>query len=259
MIVETRARAAAKAFVYRVVAAAATTVGARFITGQWRFALGIGLFDLVVKTGLFYVYERFWTRVPFGRRQLVLPVVWLTGMSGAGKSTLGKALATRLEKKGFRVQVLDGDEIRALLPETGFSRAERENQVKRVALLANYLQRNGICVIACLISPYREGRERARRLCRDFFEVHVATPIEECARRDPKGIYARARRGELKEITGIDAAYEPPLAAELTLDTTGEAVEQSVERLWQALEARLEGRGTRPIAIASPPRARGVA
>lgn len=158
-------------------------------------------------------------------------VVWLTGLSGAGKSTIGLALYEEMLRRGVGAEYLDGDAIRSLFPGTGFTRAERDANVKRVGYLASRLEHHRILTICALISPYREARMEVRQRCRRFFEIYVSTPLEECERRDPKGLYARARRHELLHFTGLDDPYEPPDAPDLSIDTTAVAVDEAVSRL----------------------------
>lgn len=162
-------------------------------------------------------------------------VVWLTGLSGSGKSTIGRALAARLAADGARVEYIDGDTIREVFPNTGFSRDERTAHVKRVGYMASRLEHHGVTVVCALISPYADARNDVRRMCRNFVEVHVATPIAECERRDSKGLYARARRGEIRQFTGIDDPYEVPDAPALTIDTTSIGVEDAVSRVLDLL------------------------
>ena len=162
-------------------------------------------------------------------------VVWLTGLSGSGKSTIGRALAARLAADGARVEYIDGDSIREVFPQTGFSRDERNAHVKRVGYMASRLEHHGVTVVCALISPYADARNEVRRMCRNFVEIHVATPIEECERRDVKGLYARARRGEIRQFTGIDDPYEAPESPALTIDTSRLGVEDSVGRVLELL------------------------
>ena len=129
-------------------------------------------------------------------------VVWLTGLSGAGKSTIAAIVVRELERAGARVEWLDGDAIRDVFPATGFTRPERDAHVKRVGYLASRLEAHGVTVVASLVSPYRESRAFVRSLCREFVEVHVATDLAECERRDSKGLYARARAGADREFHG---------------------------------------------------------
>ncbi len=166
-------------------------------------------------------------------------VVWLTGLSGAGKSTVAEALAQRLRSLGQRVEVLDGDVVRQHFSKgLGFSREDRLENIRRVAYVAHLLARNGVAVVVALISPYREGRDYARALIGDFLEVYVKCPIEVLVQRDVKGLYAKALRGEVPNFTGISDPYEEPLSPDLVLATDRESVEESVDKLWQALARR---------------------
>ena len=165
-------------------------------------------------------------------------VLWFTGLSGAGKSTIAKRVAAELVRRGYKVEELDGDAIRETFPGTGFTRAERDAHIKRVGYLASRLEHHGIFVVTALVSPYESSRQFARGLCRNFIEIHVATPFEECERRDVKGLYARARRGEIANFTGLDDPYEPPSNPELTLDTTRLTVDEAVARVLASLPAQ---------------------
>jgi adenylylsulfate kinase len=136
-----------------------------------------------------------------------------------------------LVRRGVEVEYIDGDALRAVFPNTGFSRAEREEHLRRTGYMAGRLAAHGVTVVASFVSPYRESREFIRRLCRDFIEIYVSTPLEECERRDVKGLYARARRGEIRNFTGIDDPYEPPEHPELTLDTRALSVDECVAKV----------------------------
>jgi adenylylsulfate kinase len=156
------------------------------------------------------------------------PVLWFTGLSGSGKSTIATRVHETLDRRGVDVEYIDGDALREVFPNTGFSRAEREEHLRRTGYLASRLAAHGVTVVASFVSPYRESREFIRRLCPGFVEIYVATPLEECERRDVKGLYARARRGEIRNFTGIDDPYEAPERPELTLDTRALSVDQAV-------------------------------
>lgn len=164
--------------------------------------------------------------------------VWLTGLSGAGKSTLAAALAGRLRAAGRPQAVLDGDVLRAgLCRDLGFSDADRRENIRRVAEVARLMNEAGVTVVCALISPLRADRAMAREIVGDarFFEVHVAAPLAVCEARDPKGLYRRARAGLIPQFTGIDSAYEEPLAPQLRLPTGEQAVEVSVQALLRGL------------------------
>ena len=172
-----------------------------------------------------------------GRRLADGLTVWLTGLPCAGKTTIATGLAARLTEAGFPVEVLDGDDIRAVLgPELGFSRADRDANVRRVGYVAGLLSRHGVVVICALVSPYRATRDevRAAHLGR-FFEVLVSAPLVVCSRRDVKGLYARQCSGQISGLSGVDDPYEPPLHPELVVPTHTQSVEESVDAVWQAL------------------------
>ncbi len=165
-------------------------------------------------------------------------VVWFTGLSGAGKTTISVRVAEIIRERGRSLEVLDGDIIRTHLSKgLGFSKEDRDTNVRRIAFVGHLLQRNRVLVLVASISPYRAIRAECREMIGDFVEVHVATPIEECERRDVKGLYARARAGEIKRFTGIDDPYEAPEAAELVIDTTELTVEASAQLVIAKLEA----------------------
>src|SRR5882724_239223 len=165
------------------------------------------------------------------RTKAAAPVLWFTGLSGSGKSTIATRVRAELESRGIEVEYLDGDALREVFPNTGFTRAEREEHLRRTGYMASRLAAHGVMVVASLVSPYRESRDFIRKLCRDFVEIYVATPLEECERRDVKGLYARARRGEIRNFTGIDDPYEPPEHPELTLDTRDLSLDECVARV----------------------------
>jgi adenylylsulfate kinase len=165
-------------------------------------------------------------------------VVWLTGLSGAGKSTIAALVAERMTARGEHVELLDGDVIRSLFPNTGFSAEERDAHVRRVGFLASRLAHHGVAVVAALISPSSASRAFVRSLCHGFIEVHVSTPIDECERRDVKGLYLRARRGQLRDFTGVDTPYETPNDPEVTVDTTHMSVDDAADLVMDAIARR---------------------
>lgn len=162
-------------------------------------------------------------------------VVWFTGLPAAGKTTLARALKRRLEAVGTPAELLDGDELRALFPEVGFTSAERDLHIRRVGHLASRLEHHGVTSLVSLVSPYRASRDFVRGLCRRFIEVHVSTPLAEFQRRDPKGLYSRARAGLLAGLTGVTNPYEAPEAPGLRIDTTVMPVEVAVDLVMQQL------------------------
>ena len=163
-------------------------------------------------------------------------VLWFTGLSGAGKSTLAEAIAPRLRAAGRKVEILDGDVVRTHLSRgLGFSREDRDLNVARIAFVAHLLQRNGVIVITAAISPFRQTRDDARKLIGDFVEIHIAPPLEECIRRDVKGLYQKAIAGDIQQFTGISDPYEEPMAPELRIDTSRVSVDEGVARIFAKL------------------------
>jgi len=169
-------------------------------------------------------------------------VVWFTGLSGSGKSTLANELDWRLMERGVNSYVLDGDNIRhGLNGDLGFSPADRSENIRRIGEVARLFLDAGTIVLTAFISPYRADRDRVRDLMErdsDFLEVYVKTPLEVCEERDPKGLYRRARAGEIPDFTGVSAPYEAPTAPEITLDTTHDDVSTCVDALIDALVDR---------------------
>ena len=164
--------------------------------------------------------------------------IWFTGLPSSGKTTLVHALAKRLADEGYeRVEVLDGDIAREHLTKgLGFSREDRAENVRRIGWVASLLARNRVIVLASVISPYRDDRDAVRDMHEGrFVEVHVATPVDVCAERDVKGLYAKQRAGELTGLTGVDDPYEPPLRPEAVVPTHQQSVDESVEFLWRSL------------------------
>jgi adenylylsulfate kinase len=167
-------------------------------------------------------------------------VIWFTGLSGSGKSTIAHEVESQLFERGCRTYVLDGDNIRhGLNKNLGFSPEDRSENIRRIAEVANLFVQAGVIALTAFISPYRADRDGARKIAGgDFVEVYVKCDIGVCEARDTKGLYKKARAGEIKEFTGISAPYEEPLNAELVLDTAKETLAESAAKVIEALEAR---------------------
>jgi adenylyl-sulfate kinase len=165
--------------------------------------------------------------------------IWLTGLSGAGKSTIARELERELRHRGRGVEVLDGDVVRTHLSKgLGFSKEDRDTNIRRIAFVAQLLTRHGAAVITAAISPYRDIRDEARETIGNFVEVYVKCSLDELIRRDVKGLYAKALRGEIANFTGVSDPYEEPLHAEVVVETDKESVASGVAKVVAALEAR---------------------
>jgi len=159
-------------------------------------------------------------------------VIWFTGLSGSGKTTIAHKVEEMLLDADVPIEILDGDVVRENLSKgLGFSKEDRDINIRRIAFVAHLLQRNGTFVITAAISPYREIRDEARAMIKDFVEVFADAPIEVCEERDVKGLYKKARAGEIKGFTGVDDPYEAPLNPEVVCDTANETVEESAQKV----------------------------
>jgi len=164
--------------------------------------------------------------------------IWMTGLSGAGKSTIANALAEALRAEGRKVEILDGDIVRENLSKgLGFSKEDRDINIRRIGFVADLLTRNGVVVIVAAISPYRAVRDEVRAMVGRFLEVHVDCTLDELTRRDVKGLYAKAIAGEIKNFTGVSDPYEAPLDPEVRVDSSTETLEESLAKVLEAIEA----------------------
>lgn len=162
--------------------------------------------------------------------------IWLTGLSGAGKTTITEALEKKLRDSGCRLEVLDGDVVRTNLTKgLGFSKEDRDTNIRRIGFVSHLLTRNGVIVLVSAISPYRAIREEVKQTIGDFLEIFVNAPLAVCEGRDVKGLYAKARSGEIKGFTGIDDPYEPPTHPDVECRTDLEELDESVDKIWQKL------------------------
>ncbi|MGB7247581.1 MAG: adenylyl-sulfate kinase [Phormidesmis sp.] len=174
--------------------------------------------------------------------------IWFTGLSGAGKTTINDALTAKLRDRNLKLEVLDGDIVRTNLTKgLGFSKEDRDENVRRIGFVSHLLTRNGVIVLVAAISPYRAIREEVRDRIGDFIEVYVSAPVEVCEERDVKGLYAKARSGEIKQFTGISDPYEPPTNPEVNCETHKETLDESVDKVI----AKLEEMGYLPASVAA--------
>ncbi|OQW48185.1 MAG: hypothetical protein A4S09_13835 [Proteobacteria bacterium SG_bin7] len=236
MYFESKTRIIIKTISWRLFGTLATVTLAYIFTRKIETAFQIGSLELLLKSLIYYFHERFWNKVNYGKKQNPPKVIWFTGLCGAGKTTIAQILAKKLRTKNIKIEELDGDSLRSIFPKTGFTRQDRDQHIRRVGHLASRLESHGVHVITSLVSPYRESREFARHICKNFFEVYISTPIETCEKRDPKGLYAKARAGEIKNFTGIDDPYEPPMNPEITVDTHKMSAEQAADLIIKGLD-----------------------
>lgn len=235
MFIEQKRRSVIKTISWRIWATITTVALVFLFVGEFKIAAAIGGVEVVAKMILYFLHERWWNKIRYGKKEIKPAVLWFTGLSGSGKSTLSEGIFQKMKDKGLKVEHLDGDSIRDIFPKTGFSKEERDRHIKRVGFLASKLEKNGVFVISSFISPYQETRDFVRNMCDNFIEVHVATPLDECERRDTKGLYAKARKGEITQFTGIDDPYEEPVNPEIKVDTTNLTVDEAIDKVLEGV------------------------
>lgn len=220
-----------KSIIYRIYAFIITFSTAFFITGNAKLSLTIGIAENVFKILTYYWFDIVWDKVT--KKKYRTSVLWFTGLSGSGKTTIAKKLVEKLKQEGHNTMLLDGDEIRDIFKNNGFDKESRMKHIHDVAKMAVYLQKQGIIPIVSLISPYEEARLKARNITHDFTEIYVNTPLSVCEARDVKGLYKKARTGEIKDFTGIHASapYEAPKFPELTINTEGVDIDFCVNKI----------------------------
>lgn len=240
MYYENKKRSIAKTASWRTFATLTTAIIVYIFTGKLILAISIGSVEVIAKIVLYFFHERAWNKLNYGRKRIKPFVLWFTGLSGSGKSTLAEKTIEYLQKKNLPAQRLDGDILRSIFPKTGFSKEDRIQHIKRAGYLASLLEKNNVFVIASFISPYQESRDFVRKMCDHFVEIYVNASIETCEQRDPKGLYKKVRKGEIKNFTGIDDPYEVPLQPEMTVNTNNATEEESFKQVKKSIDRYLK-------------------
>lgn len=236
MFKESKRRSVIKTISWRLLATITTAVLVYLFTGKIEIAAAIGGIEIIVKIILYFFHERAWNNINYGKKEPNPVVIWLTGLSGSGKSTIASGLYDQLKRKGLKVEHLDGDVVRDIFPRTGFSKEERDRHIRRIGFLASMLEKNGIFVIASFIAPYQDSRDFVKNICNNYIEIYVSTPLEICEQRDPKGLYEKVRKGEIKNFTGIDDPYEVPKRPILAIDTSIISKENAINKVMSELK-----------------------
>jgi adenylylsulfate kinase len=216
-----------KSILYRIYSSGITFIISFIISGKLALSISIGVFDLFVKIFTYYLFDEIWDKIT--GYKIKPSVIWLTGLSGSGKTTIANDLIVILKKKAIVPVLLDGDEIRHAIKLHGFDEDSRKKHNLNVGYIASLFEKQGNVVIVSLISPYDDVRDEVRKMCNHFIEVYVATDLETCIKRDPKGLYKKAQAGEIKDFTGISAPYYEPKNPELKIDTTMISSEESAK------------------------------
>ncbi len=236
---ETKKRSILKALSYRTWATITTAVLVFVFTGKFVLAITIGLLEVFAKMGLYFLHERFWQRIRYGKKEVPAFVLWFTGLPASGKKALANRVYSQLEELHLKVERIDSLDVRPLFPENGFSLDEVDRHVKRSGHLCSMLEKNGVIVVASFVSPYAKSRQFARSVARNFVEVYMKTTVEACEQRDSKGHYAKARSGEYKDFPGVDAPYDIPENPEITIDVDQITMDVAVEQIMNYLRKNI--------------------
>ena len=232
---ETKKRSILKALSWRTWATITTAIIVFVFTGELALAVTVGFLEVFAKMGLYFFHERLWQKIRFGKKEIPSFVLWFTGLPASGKKAVADKVYQELLKNDLKVERLDSHDVRPLFPETGFSPPEVNRHVKRAGHLCSMLEKNGVIVVASFVSPYAESRRFARSVATKFVEVYMKSTVESCEQRDEKGHYAKARRGEYQNFPGVDAVYDAPEHAEITVEvdekSSDEAALQIVDYL----------------------------
>ena len=239
MFKESKLRSIIKSLSWRLLATLTTILIVYIFVGDTKIALSIGGVEVFLKMLVYFIHERLWEKVRFGRREIRPLVIWITGLSRSGKSGIGRLLTENLQHQGYKAEHLDGHSIRDLFPETGYSRKDVNRHIKRVGFLARKLEEQGVVVVATFLSPYEESREFVREITNHYFEVYISTPAPVCAARDQKGIYARATAGVLENFPGVNSEYEVPKQPDLVIDTSETGQEEAAAIIFSQIKKKL--------------------
>ena len=219
MYKETNKRSIVKGISWRVVATTTTIAIVYFFFDRLDLAIAAGMIETVLKVGLYWLHERVWHKVRWGKKKIEPFNLWFTGLPLSGKTTIADKVYKELEKLQIPIERLDSKDIRDVVPDVGFSRDDRNRHMKRVGHLIKTLQNNSISTVASFVSPYRESRKAIREMVKNNIVVYVKANMETCKQRDYKGVYEKAIKGELQNFSGVNDVYEEPQHAEIAIDT----------------------------------------
>jgi adenylylsulfate kinase len=222
---ETNKRSIAKGISWRIIATTTTIVIVYIFFGRLDLAIAAGMIESVLKIGLYWLHERLWFKVRWGKKRIEPFNLWFTGLPLSGKTTIADKVYDELEKLQIPIERIDSKDIRDLIPDIGFAREDRNRHMHRIGNLIQTLQKNS----ASFVSPYNESRQAICRMVKNNIIVYIKADVEICKKRDYKGIYSKALRGEIKNFPGVDEQYEEPQHAEIVIDTQIINVDDAVD------------------------------
>ena len=229
MYKDTNRRSVVKGLSWRVVATSTTTAIVYVFFDRLDLAIAAGMIETVLKVGLYWGHERIWHKVRWGREQIEPFNLWFTGLPLSGKTTIADLVYEKLRSLQVPIERIDSSDVRKLIPDIGYSREDRNRHMQRIGHLIQRLQNNSVSTVASFVSPYRESRKAIRQMVKNNIVVYVKADLETCKKRDYKGVYEKAERGELKNFTGISDIYEEPQHADIVIDTDKLSPEQAAD------------------------------
>ncbi len=228
---ETNQRSIVKGISWRVVATTTTIIIVYVFFGRLDLAIAAGMIETVLKVGLYWIHERAWFKIHWGKKKIEPFNLWFTGLPLSGKTAIADKVYEELEKLHIPLERIDAKDIRDLIPNIGFTREDRNRHMHRVGFLIQKLQKNSISTVASFVSPYKESRKAIREMVNNNIIVYVKADIETCKQRDYKGVYEKAIKGELQNFSGINDVYEEPQHAEIVIDTDNTNVEEAANTI----------------------------
>jgi len=235
---EKNIRSIVKGISWRVVATTTTIIIVYLFFGRLDLAIAAGLIETLLKVALYWLHEKIWQRIRWGKERIEPFNVWFTGLPLSGKTTIADLVFEKLQKYQIPIERIDSKDIRELIPNMGYSRRDRHRHMVRLGHLIKTLQNNSISTIASFVSPYNESREVIKSMTKNSIIVYVKADIESCKERDYKGVYEKALRGELKNFSGINDVYEEPRDADIVIDTDRISAEEASEIIVRYLKRR---------------------
>ncbi len=229
MYKDTNKRSIVKGISWRVVATTTTILIVYFFFDRLDLAIAAGMIETVLKVGLYWLHERAWFKIRWGRKRIEPFNLWFTGLPLSGKTSIADRVYEELKKLDIPLERLDSKDIREVVPNIGFSREDRNRHMYRIGHLIKTLQNNSISTVSSFVSPYKESRKAIREMVKNNIVVYVKADIQTCKKRDYKGVYEKAIKGELQNFSGINDVYEEPQHAEITIDTDSISIDEAVD------------------------------
>jgi adenylylsulfate kinase len=235
MFKDSNRRSIGKGISWRFFATSTTIAIVYIFFGRLDLAITAGIIETIAKIILYWIHERIWLKIRWGRKRIDPFCLWFTGLPLSGKTTIADKVFAELKKLDVPLERLDSKDIRELIPDIGYTREDRNRHLMRVGYLIKTLQNNSISTVASFVSPYIEARDHVSELAKNVFLVYLKSDVETCKKRDYKGVYQKAENGELKKFTGISDVYEEPVSADIVIDTRNICVDEAVKKIVKEL------------------------